>query len=270
VIFWQYRMLGHLPRIHVPLSAPDRRTLPSPAGPTIVPRPLPQAAAAVSPPRVAFAAGPMPEEARLVQLRVEAERAREKVRNAYGPILRALGLDPVTADQLVGLLAQERLTAKDALVAAQAQGINSPSGYKAAVEEALGHDDEQIVALLDPADFAQFDAYRRTLPEQQTVAQLAARLTGSATPLGDGQQAQLVQLINQLEPPTVRDNQAFLSVIGMDEAPLTPAMVSTARSILSAPQASAFSDLAAAWLEKAQLQQALRPRGAASPGLPSP
>jgi hypothetical protein len=202
------------------------------------------------------------DQVRRLQLRVETSRSRDSVEAAYGPLIKALGLDPAMARQFLALLSQERLTARDALVAAQAQGIQSVPGFKAAVEEAVGRDDEQIGALLSPAGFAQFDAYRQTLPEQQTVAALAERLSGTPAPLDEGQEAQLVQLINRMEPPAYQQNQAFLALIGVDNAPLTPAMVSAAPAVLSPPQVSALQALASAWLAKAQLQQALRSRPA--------
>ena len=197
---------------------------------------------------------------RQLQLRVESARSRESIRAAYGPLIHALALNPATADRLEGLLLRQRLAARDALSAVQAQGVRSIAGFTAAVQEAVSHEDEEIGALLAPTGFAQFEAYRGTLPEQQTVARLAARLASSATPLSDDQQAQLVQLIDRMEPPSYHQNQTFLSLIGMEDAPLTPAMVGAAPAILSPPQAAALQAVETAWMAKAQLQQALRAR----------
>jgi hypothetical protein len=210
------------------------------------------------------------ESVRQLQLKVEAARSRESVDSAYGPLIRALGLDAITAERFEGRLVQERLAARDALAAAQAQGVRSIPGYKAAVEEAISQDDEEIGNLLTPAGFAQFDAYRQTLPEQQTVARLAERLASSPTPLSDDQQAQLVQLIDRMEPPVYKQNQSFLSLIGTDAAPLTPAMVNASPGILSPPQIAALQEAETAWMAKAQLQTALRARksGAAAPSSP--
>ncbi len=58
-----------------------------------------------------------------------------------------------------------------------------------------------------------------------------------------------------MEPPAYRQNQGFLSLIGMEDAPLTPAMVSAAPGILSPPQAAALQAAEAGWMAKAQLQQ---------------
>ena len=203
-------------------------------------------------------------EVKNLQLRVEAGRSRDAVRAAYGPLLKALGLDPAAEAQFVEFLAQERLTARDALVAAQAQGVKSLADYKAAVEEAVSHEDEEISSLLTPTGFAQFDAYRQNLPEQQTVAKLDDRLTSMGAPLNEGQQTQLVQLIGGMEPAAYQQNQAFLSLVGMDDAPLTPAMVGAAPAILTPEQTAVLRAQEAAWLAKTQLQQALRPRAAPS------
>jgi hypothetical protein len=259
-IFWQQQALGRLGRERdgLPPAGLRAKWLATQARVERLDRQLasssPAAAGLPAPGRIST------ETNRPLQLRVDAARSRESILIAYGPLIKALGLDPATSERFENLLAQERLTARDALVAAQAQGIPSLQGYKAAVEEAISHDDEQIGALLNPAGFAQFDAYRQTLPEQETVATLAERLSGTPAPLTDDQQAQLVQLIDRMEPAAYLQNQAFLAVIGMDSAPLTPAMVSAAPSLLSPPQAGALQEMEAAWQAKAQLQQALRVR----------
>ena len=195
---------------------------------------------------------------RQMQARVDASRAKEAVHAAFGPLIRRLGLDAPTAGRLEDLVTQERQTAHNTLAAARAQGAQSYLDYKAAVDEAIGPQDQEISSLLGADGYAQFDAYRQTLPEQQTVAKLAARLNDSATPLSGSQQAQLVQLIDQMEPAAYRQNEAFLSIIGMTDAPLNPAIVTAAQGLLSPPQWSALQALQGAWLARAQLDQALR------------
>jgi hypothetical protein len=265
VVYWQQRTLARLALVRAPagasLVAAQRR----------VGELEQQVARGISPAAAHPAAAIMgTETVRQLQLRVEAARSRESVRSAYGPLIRALGLDPTTEGRFEGLLVRERLAAHDALAAAQTQGVRSIPSYRAAVEEAVGHDDEAIGALLTPAGFAQFEAYRQTLPEQQTVAKLAERLASSGTPLGDDQQAQLVQLIDRMEPPLYKQNQSFLSLIGTEDAPLTPAMVSATPGILSPPQAAALQEAEASWMAKAVLQQSLRARaaGGTNPSVP--
>jgi hypothetical protein len=197
---------------------------------------------------------------RQLQARVEASRSREAVHAAFGPLIKQLGLDAPTAERLEDLVAQERQTAHNALAAAQAQGAQSYLDYKAAVDGAIGAQDQDISSLLGADGYAQFDAYRQTLPEQQTVAKLAAMLGDGTAPLSGSQQAQLVRLIDQMEPAAYRQNEAFLAVIGMADAPLNPAIVNAAQGLLSPPQLDAFQALQGAWLARAQLDQALRAR----------
>jgi hypothetical protein len=197
---------------------------------------------------------------RQLQARVEASRSREAVHTAFGPLIKQLGLDALTAERLEDLVAQERRTAHDALAAAQAQGAQSYLDYKTAVDGAIGPKDQEISSLLGADGYAQFDTYRQTLPEQQTVAKLAAMLDDSTAPLSGSQQAQLVRLIDQMEPAAYRQNEAFLAVIGMADAPLNPAIVNAAQGLLSPPQLGAFQALQGAWLARAQLDQALRAR----------
>ena len=266
VMLWQQRALAHLGSWRPGPTPPAARAAAQTAARQRVDQLETQLAATARPalpnPGAAMMAA---EQVRKLQLRVEAARSRESVQAAYGPLIKALGLDAATTAKFVGLLAQERLTARDALVAAQAQGIQSVQGYKAAVEEAVSREDEAISTLLNPTGFAQFDAYRQTLPEEQTVATLAGQLAGTPAQLGEGQEAQLAQLIERMEPSVYQQNQSFLSLIGVDNAPVTSAMVNAAPSILSPEQVSALQALAASGLAKTQLQQALRARTAALP-----
>ena len=259
VVLWQRRALTQLASIrHAPPAAAAHANLL--AARQRADALEKQLAGKQMPPPPATTAAPHAGQLKRLQLRVEAARSQESIRTAFGPLIKALGLDADTAARFEGILGQERLAARDAVVAARAEGVQTAQGYKTAVEEAISQYDEQISAVLSPAGFAQFDAYRQTLPEQETVASLTARLSGTPTPLNDSQQAQLVQMIDQMEPPAYHQNQSFLSAIGMDEAPLTSAMISAAPAILSPPQARALQAIQASWIARAQLQQALHQR----------
>jgi hypothetical protein len=182
------------------------------------------------------------EEAALNQ-KIARGRQLEAINSAYGPLVQRLKLDPDTAAQFTALVSQERLTAADAVQAEKAQGVAAVSEYLAAVREAVGGVDQQLSSLLGPDNFEAFTAYRNTLPEEGTVAQLSTQLANTPAPLSDAQQTQLVLLINQMETPNFRLNEDFLGMVGMQAAPLTPTMVQAAEQVLSPPQAAAFQTL---------------------------
>jgi hypothetical protein len=175
--------------------------------------------------------------------RVAREHLLDAIGLQYGPLLRRLKLDPDAAARFESLIAEERTTAVDAIQVAQADGIRSGAGYLAAIREAVAEVDGQVQSLLGADDYQAFIAYRQELPEEQTVAKLGRLLAGSPAPLADGQQEQLVQLIAQMEPPSYRENEDILGIIGLAEAPLTPPIVAAAGSALAPPQAAALQSL---------------------------
>ena len=176
--------------------------------------------------------------ANVIQLgeRVQTERYLESLNGAYGPLMKRLNLDPTKAEQFKKLLVDERHALMDALQVAKAEGIQSPQDYISAVKAAVAQIDLQIQTLLGADNFEQFQEYRQTLPEEQTVARLADRLANTTTPLSEGQQDNLVRLLNEMEPASFRQNEDFLGMMGLKGIPLTSSMVSASASVLTPPQ----------------------------------
>lgn len=181
----------------------------------------------------------------------EAERLRERlgqvrlaagVSRAYGPLIRRLALRPETADAFAALLAHEQAAALDAIQALRAQGIRATAAYVSAVRQAAFPLDQQIADLLGPDGFQAFGAYRQNLLEEATVNQLAERVAGSA-PLQDGQRVQFELMLGQMAPAGMRGNEDVLSLLGVQEVPLTGSMVAAAAGVLSPPQLEAFRSM---------------------------
>ncbi len=174
---------------------------------------------------------------------VERSRMMEDINRQYGPLLKRLNLDSAAVARFEGLVAEERLTAIDAVQVAISDGIQTPDGQVAAIREAVGEVDQQLQTLLGADDYQAFLDYRQVLPEEQTANELAQQLSGTDSPLTDAEQAQLTQLLNQMEPARYRQNEDLLAIVGFQQAPLTDAMVQAAGSILSPPQAAALQDM---------------------------
>jgi hypothetical protein len=190
--------------------------------------------------------------------KVARGRLLEAINRAYGPLIQRLNLNPDTAAQFASLVSQERLTAGEAIQAEKAQGVTSVADYLAAVREAVGGVDQQLSTLLGADNFEAFTQYRSTLPEQVTVAQLSDQLSSTSAPLTQGEQAQLVLLLDQMEVPSFRLNEDFLGIVGMQVAPLSDPMVQAAGQILSPPQAEALRTLQQAQQARTAIENQLR------------
>lgn len=228
------------------------------AAPKVTVRPAavvqaPSAEAAARVPRAADAAGAAT--LRALNHRVRAERLREGVLLAYGPLAVRLSLDDATRAALLELLARERTAAGDALQAAQAAGIRSGEGAIAAVEQAIEADRLEMRRLLGGEGFAQLEAYEQKLPETLTLERLAPALPGDAALSGE-QASQLTDAIYQREPPAFNAHPAFTAAIGLKDAPLSQSMLTAAAAFLTPPQREALETIASDQRERAELQRA--------------
>lgn len=254
---------------HLPATASGRSRADAPTGlDQEGPRPAPRTPVDAAPPPSVrpVAAEHTPwlnsKEGAQLRLRVGEARLRETMAGIFGPLIKRLGLDPEAARQFEELAGKERLAAADAVIAARAQGVQSPQDYVMVVQAAIAELDQQIQDLLGPEGFGEFQNYRQTLPEQQTVAKLAERLSSSPAPLTDGQQLQLVQVLNEMELPGFRQNETFMASVGVAEVPLTKAMVAASSQILSGPQLSAFQAMQENFHRRVQIVQMLLAQGA--------
>jgi hypothetical protein len=117
---------------------------------------------------------------------------------AYAPLLKLLGLDAATSDQLHALLLDQQIKATDH---AAALLLSNPdkAGQAAALKE-ISEDQaalaEKVKALLGPARYAQFQEYNQTIGERIEVDQFSQQFAAGQTPLTDAQSQQLLDIMS--------------------------------------------------------------------------
>jgi hypothetical protein len=135
----------------------------------------------------------IPEFQRLIAL-----QQRAKIDAKYAALVKKLNLTPEQAQKFENLLADRQSAFADAMIAAHDQGLSGKEArdMAQAVTRATQKDiDSNIKSLLGPQGYGQFQNYEQTMPQRETVMQLAQRLSYTATPLSTRQQDQLVQLL---------------------------------------------------------------------------
>jgi len=95
----------------------------------------------------------------------------------------------------------------DSMVVAHEQGIDpstDPKGFFMAVMSAQKTVDSQIVSLLGPGSYGEFQKYEASVPARNTVNSLTQSLSYSSTPLTEDQSARVTQLLSQYGNPRCR------------------------------------------------------------------
>lgn len=148
-----------------------------------------------------------------------ALQARGAIEGKYAALLQKLNLPPEQKAQLERLLADKQNAFVDALVAARDQGLSGKDArvMANAVAKATQKDiDASIKSLLGDQGYSQLRNYERTQPQRETVAQLAQRLSGTATPMSAQQQEQLVEV---MAASTRQENSAAKAAAGAGQKP---------------------------------------------------
>ena len=130
--------------------------------------------------------------------RMLALQQRGKVDEKYAALFKKLKLSPEELTRLQTLLGDRQTAFADAMMAASAQGLTGKDARQVANDVARASQKDitaNIKDLLGPQRFNQLQTYERTLPQRETVDQLAQRLSYTPTPLTARQQDQLVQVL---------------------------------------------------------------------------
>ena len=225
---------------------------------------------------------------------------RGAVESRYAPLFRNLNLPPEQVEKLKSLLAERATTVQDVLAVAIDQGINpreNPATVRKLVADAQNEINQGIRAVIGDQGFAQLTNYERTLPQRAVVNELQQRLSYTNAPLTGPQAEQLVQILAANPPPRPAPDAANASrpppppppgprgpdvgalVAGLTGggpgpdvprgAPVTPAAVSQAATILSAPQVSALQQMQQQQQSQQQLRQMLNETLSAARGTPA-
>lgn len=127
-----------------------------------------------------------------------AVQQRGTIASKYAALFQKLHLTPEQQRQFERLLADRQSAYADAMVAARDQGLTGKEAR--AVAQAVARNtqkeiDGSLKSLLGPQGYSQYQNYERTMPQRETVNQLASRLGNTPTPLNARQQEQLIQAL---------------------------------------------------------------------------
>lgn len=224
-----------------------------------------------------------------VQAMIASER-KAGIEARYAALFRNLNLTADQADKLAGLLADRQSAVQDVWAAARDQGVNprsDPAGFQNLIAQAQASVDDSIKSLIGDSGYSQLQNYDATMPQRNVVDTLQQRLSYSDSPLTAQQADQLVQILASNAPtasgatttrtgPTGGFGGRMMGafggpgggVVGRNAAPITPAAVSQASSILAQPQVTALQQLQQQQQTAQQIQQIIRNtiRQNASPG----
>jgi len=200
---------------------------------------------------------------------LRAIQDKSQIEQRYAALFKSLNLTPAQASTMENLLLARQQATQDAGQAARTAGIDprkDPTGYQQAIASATADVNQQLQATLGDTGYAALQTYNQTMPQRTTVSQLQTSLSYSSTPLTDDQSAALVALMQQNQGTNANANangggnrgpggggNPFGG--GNQGATITPATVTAASSILSAPQLQALQQLQQTQQAQAQMQQ---------------
>ncbi|MEO5957625.1 MAG: hypothetical protein ABIZ49_00385 [Opitutaceae bacterium] len=220
--------------------------------------------------------------------RVMAQQNRFNLERQYAALFRNLRLSPEQADKVMKILADRDATMQDVRSLAREQGLdprNHPEAYQKLVAIAQADIDASIQRAIGEAGFTEFQTYEQTLPQRGLVNDLQQRLSYTDHPLNQSQAEQLVQILASNAAPAgasanstplggrigfgggpiglggASEVEAIASVVlnlGVDGAPITPAALTQAQSVLSPPQFAALQGVQQHQQAQQQLQQLVR------------
>jgi hypothetical protein len=205
-----------------------------------------------------------------------ALQQRAKIDAKYAALFKKLHLTPDQQQKLETLLADRQSAFADAMIAAHDQGLTGKDARNMATTVARATQkeiDSSLKTMLGAQGYNQYQNYERTMPQRDTVTQLAQRLSYSSTPLSPGQQEQLVQTLATTvnpkppagaagtakpvrQPTTVAPLPGSLSGLGIASsttAVISPTAVAKAQTFLSTQQVNALRQMQ----QEQQAQQAL-------------
>ena len=189
----------------------------------------------------------------------------------YAALFKSLNLSPEQLDQFKSLLVEKQTAMMDAMQAARSAGLDprtDPAGFKAAITQAQQTVDAQIQSSLGDAGYAQYQSYQQTLPERNTVSQLATSLSYTQTPLTQDQTDQMVQVLAQTQPQKAGSGTTGATngggmglgqlLNGGGTSSVTNDSLTLAAGVLSGPQVAALQQIQAQQQAQQQLQQLMR------------
>ena len=144
--------------------------------------------------------------------------------NRYAPLFKQLALTPDQLQQFQNLLMEKQNAARDALVAAQQQGLNfrdDRDEISQAIQQANADIDSQIQSTLGPSAYAQYQNYAQTLPARNTTNQIQTSLSYTSDPLSPDQANKIINALAAASPNGGNPNSPR-NLFGNPTVPLSP------------------------------------------------
>ena len=191
----------------------------------------------------------------------EFQSALNQLDRAYnertaGAFLRSLGLNPEQVNHMLDLMGKMMIAMMDANQAATASGLDQRSRL-ALIVDTQKDIAAEIQGYLGDANFAAYQQFNSQYNVRSIASGLQNSLGYSSTPLSEAQAQQLVSALYQTEPASLKaaDTVGVGALYALSSPPpiaaVTPAELSAAETILSAPQMAALRSIYAG-------QQAMR------------
>jgi hypothetical protein len=200
-------------------------------------------------------------EAESLRTIVRRGKMEAEIDQQYGPLFKELGLPPEQLSQLKALLLERKQAAVAALaVAQQQQGLTLKEAWaNGLIPNAITPVDIKIQQMLSGTDFADFNEYEQTLGVQETVNQLGKSFKASGVPLTPDQADTLRETMINLESPAQLQNQVRMNTVATLQAPISPADIMAASTILLPAQVAIMKQSRQQSLRNGQLSNRLQP-----------
>jgi hypothetical protein len=209
-----------------------------------------------------------------VAQRLMQQQQKLALDNRFAALFKRLNLPADQLESFKTLLLEKQSAAQDVMAAAASQGLdprNNGAEIRKMIASAQAETDGSLKALLGTEGFSQYEQFQQTQPQRSLVNQLQQSLSYTAAPLSTTQADQLIQILAANAPTVPADGNA--PVFGRGNPPfdgggrggiggaaltITPAAVTAAQAVLSAPQVVALQQLQAAQQAQQQLNQQMR------------
>ncbi len=182
--------------------------------------------------------------------RMMAQQQKAQVDHRFKKLFAQLALSPEQMEKFQKLLVDREATAMDSVMLAMQHGLNpmqDGAEIQKLVADSQAESDAQIKSLLGDTAYAQYQDYRNTEPQRNTVAQLQQNLGFTDAPLNQSQAAQLTQLLVAANPPrTIGNNVVATGPVGhagVGSGQITSDVVDQSRSFLNPTQVDGLIEL---------------------------
>ncbi|HEY4249297.1 MAG TPA: hypothetical protein VGM64_20915 [Lacunisphaera sp.] len=181
--------------------------------------------------------------------RMMAQQQKAQVDHRFKKLFAQMTLSPEQMDQFQKLLVDREATAMDSVMLAMQHGLNpmqDGAEIQKLVADSQAESDAQIKTLLGDTAYAQYQDYRNTEPQRNTVAQLQQNLGFTESPLNQSQTVQLTQLLVEARSAGSANSPGVVGPGGQPRVSggqITTDVVDRSRSFLNPTQVNGLIEL---------------------------